>query len=135
MLGLIAVGTMLLMVIVTPFLSHDTFVANVTELTGQTPDQIIEAAAFPQGDFTFLGFMALCSFILFAYVGFQYAAFISGEMSGSVKRGTYIAILGALAIAVFLSSFYNDILARKFGLELTTAGASSSGPAATFREA
>ena len=42
-------------------------------------------------------------------------------MSGSVKRGTYIAILGALAIAVFLSSFYNDILARKFGLELTTA--------------
>ena len=77
--------------VVVPFLSQDTFLRNVVDVTGQTPEKIIAAGAYPQEGGTFLGFMAMCSFMLFALVGFQYAAFISGEMSGGVKRTTYIA--------------------------------------------
>src|SRR3954452_24685174 len=62
LLGIIAVAVLVLMVVVVPFLSHDTFVANVTELTGQTPQAIIDEVGYPDGGFTFLGFMALCSF-------------------------------------------------------------------------
>ena len=120
-LGVIAVAALVLMVIAVPFLSQDTFVANVTELTGQTPQEIIDAVAYPDGGFTFLGFMALCSFALFALVGFQNAAYISGEMAGNVKRSTLFALLVSLAIAAFVSSFYNDIMAAKFGLDLTKA--------------
>lgn len=119
--GVIAVVVLALMVIVVPFLSHDTFIANATQLTGQTPQAIINAAAYPDGGFTFLGFMALCSFALFALIGFQNAAYISGEMAGNVKRSTLLAVLVSLAIAAFVSSFYNDLMAGKFGLELTKA--------------
>ncbi len=123
-LGFAALVVMALMFVVVPFLSQDTFLSNVTEITGQTPDEIIEAGAYPQSGGTFLGFMAMCSFMLFALVGFQYASFISGEMSGGVKRTTIIAVLGALAIVVFSQSLYADVLANKFGLELTTSWSS-----------
>jgi amino acid transporter len=123
-LGFAALVVMVLMFVVVPFLSQDTFLGNVTEITGQTPDQIIETGAYPLEGGTFLGFMAMCSFMLFALVGFQYASFISGEMSGGVKRTTLIAVLGALAIVVFSQSLYADVLANKFGVELTAAWSS-----------
>jgi amino acid transporter len=41
-------------------------------------------------------------------------------MSGSVKRTALFAALGTLALAGFVSTIYNDVLARKFGLALTT---------------
>ena len=119
-LGIVALITVALVFIVTPFLSHDTFVGNVTEITGQTPEQIIETGAYPQGSFSFLGFMAMCSFGLFVFFGFQFASFVSGEMSGSVKRTALFAALGTLVLAGFISTIYNYVLARKFGLELTT---------------
>ena len=62
----------------------------------------------------------MCSFGLFVFFGFQFASFVSGEMSGSVKRTALFASLGTLALAGFISTIYNDVLARKFGLELTT---------------
>ena len=49
-LGFVALITVVLVFIVTPFLSHDTFLGNVTEITGQTPEQIIETGAYPQGE-------------------------------------------------------------------------------------
>ena len=119
-LGFVALAVVVLMMVVVPFLSQDTFLANVVDVTGQTPEEIIAAGAYPQSGGTFLGFMAMCSFMLFALVGFQYAAFISGEMSGGVKRTTYIAVLGSLAIVVFSQTVYADVLAGKFGVELTT---------------
>ena len=119
-LGFVALITVVLVFIVTPFLSRDTFLGNVAEITGQTPEQIIETGAYPQGSFSFLGFMAMCSFGLFVFFGFQFASFVSGEMSGSVKRTALFASLGTLALAGFVSTIYNDVLARKFGLALTT---------------
>lgn len=123
-LGFLALIIIVLMMVVVPFLSQSDFLRNVVEVTGQTPEKIIKAGAYPQEGGTFLGFMAMCSFMLFALVGFQYAAFISGEMSGGVKRATYISILGALAIVVFSQTIYADVLAHKFGVELTTSWSS-----------
>jgi amino acid transporter len=122
-LGILAVSTIVLMVIAVPFLSHDTFVSNLFDLTGQTPAAVIEAAPYPEGGFTFLGFMALCSFALFVFFGYQYSSFISGEMSGSVKRTTYISIMGTLALCAFVPTIYNDLWAHKFGVELTSSWA------------
>jgi len=119
-LGFVALITVALVFIATPFLSHDTFVNNVKDITGQTPEQIIAAGAYPVGGFSFLGFMAMCSFGLFVFFGFQFASFVSGEMSGSVKRTALYASLGTLLLAGFISTIYNDVLARKFGLALTT---------------
>jgi amino acid transporter len=118
-LGFVCLFTIALVFVTTLFLSQDTFLGNVPEVTGQTPEEIIASGAYPVGDFTFLGFMALCSFGLFAFFGFQFSSFISGEMSGSVRRTTLFAALGALALAAFIQTIYNDVLARKFGIELT----------------
>jgi basic amino acid/polyamine antiporter, APA family len=119
-LGFLALITVAAVFIATPFLSHDTFVSNVKDVTGQTPEQIIAAGAYPVGGFSFLGFMAMCSFGLFVFFGFQFASFVSGEMSGSVRRTALYASLGTLLLAGFISTIYNDVLARKFGLALTT---------------
>ena len=61
--------------------------------------------------------MFMASAMLFQFIGFQYSAYISGEVRGNVKRGILIAVLGALAMAVLMNSLYPDILARKLGLD------------------
>jgi amino acid transporter len=53
--------------------------------------------------------------LLLQYIGFQYSAYIAGEVTGNVKRGIMIAVLGALGIAVLMNSFYTDLLAHKLG--------------------
>ena len=37
--------------------------------------------------------------VLFNYIGFQYSAYIAGEVRGNIKRGILIAVLGALTTA------------------------------------
>ena len=97
---------------------------------GVTVDQLTKAAAdagLAQADFSFgplsgtswpLMFMA--SAMLFQFIGFQYSAYISGEVRGNVKRGILIAVLGALVMAVLMNSLYPEILARKLGLDAQT---------------
>jgi amino acid transporter len=60
--------------------------------------------------------MLLISVMLFQFIGFQYSAYISGEVRGNVKRGILIAVLGALVMAVFMNSIYPDLLAGRLGL-------------------
>jgi amino acid transporter len=103
------------------------FAANLPKYAdGVTVDQLATAAtdAGLTGDsFSFLPaegawpLMALASVMLFQFIGFQYSAYISGEVRGNVKRGVLIAVLGALGLAVLMNSIYPDILARKLGLE------------------
>ena len=45
-------------------------------------------------------FPFVLSILLFQFIGFQYSAYIAGEVRGNVKRGVMIALLGALAIGV-----------------------------------
>ena len=60
-------------------------------------------------------FPFVLSILLFQYIGFQYSAYIAGEVRGNVKRGVLIALLGALAIGVFANSFYVDLLSNHLG--------------------
>ena len=60
-------------------------------------------------------FPFVLSILLFQFIGFQYSAYIAGEVRGNVKRGVLIALLGALAIGVFANSFYVDLLSNHLG--------------------
>jgi amino acid transporter len=109
------------------FFDAGQFAANLPKYAdGVTVDQLAKAAtdAGLTGDSFSFGpieggwpLMALASVMLFQFIGFQYSAYISGEVRGNVTRGILIAVLGALAMAVLMNSIYPDILARKLGLD------------------
>ncbi|MDQ6816138.1 MAG: APC family permease [Actinomycetota bacterium] len=60
-------------------------------------------------------FPLFLSVLLFQYIGFQYSAYIAGEVRGNVRRGVLIALLGALIIGVFANSVYVDAISSHFG--------------------
>jgi basic amino acid/polyamine antiporter, APA family len=106
------------------------FAANLpTYANGTTTDQLAKAAsdAGLTSGFTFgptspttWPLFLLCSVMLFQFIGFQYSAYISGEVRGNVTRGILIAVLGALAMAVLMNSIYAEALPRKLGLDPQT---------------
>jgi amino acid transporter len=65
--------------------------------------------------FSIFSFMA--AILLLNYIGFQYSAYIAGEVTGDVKRGILVAVLGALGIAVWFNSIYTDLLSFRLGLD------------------
>ncbi len=109
------------------FFDSGTFATNLPiYANGVTVDQLSSAAStagltsgftFGPLSLTSWPLMLLASAMLFQFIGFQYSAYISGEVRGNVKRGILIAVLGALAMAVLMNSLYPDILARKLGLD------------------
>jgi amino acid transporter len=62
-------------------------------------------------------FPIMLSILLFQYIGFQYSAYIAGEVRGNVRRGVLIALLGALAVGVLANSFYVDLISNHFGFD------------------
>jgi APA family basic amino acid/polyamine antiporter len=60
-------------------------------------------------------FAFMMSILLFQFIGFQYSAYIAGEVRGNVKKSILTATLGALVIGVFMNSIYVDVLSRRFG--------------------
>ena len=104
------------------FVSRGNFEANLpTYANGTTVADLAKAASdngvlgtsvgiFPLSLFAFMAAILLLNFI-----GFQYSAYIAGEVTGNVKRGILIAVLGALVLAVLFSSVYTDILGRRLG--------------------
>jgi APA family basic amino acid/polyamine antiporter len=123
------VGWALMAVFGLVFFDAGQFAANLPKFAnGVTVDQLAKAAADAglngaDNSFSFLPaegawpLMALASVMLFQFIGFQYSAYISGEVRGNVTRGVLIAVIGALAMAVLMNSIYPDILARKLGLD------------------
>jgi amino acid transporter len=63
-------------------------------------------------------FPLFLSILLFQYIGFQYSAYIAGEVRGNVRRGVLIALLGALLIGVLANSVYVDAISTHFGYNL-----------------
>jgi APA family basic amino acid/polyamine antiporter len=55
------------------------------------------------------------SILLFQYIGFQYSAYIAGEVRGNVRRSVLIALIGALVIGVAANSLYVDAISNHFG--------------------
>jgi APA family basic amino acid/polyamine antiporter len=60
-------------------------------------------------------FPFMLGILLFQFIGFQYSAYIAGEVRGNVRRGVTIALLGALAIGVLANSLYVDAISNHLG--------------------
>jgi amino acid transporter len=100
------------------------FAANLPTYAGGTTVDQLSAAADKAGfidhgtslnlDPAVFSFMA--GILLFQYIGFQYSAYIAGEVRGNVRRSVLIALLGALAIAVLMNSVYTDWIAGRLGV-------------------
>jgi amino acid transporter len=117
------------------FFDQATFAANLPQYAnGQTVDQLAQAASDagltsgfsfgPVGGdsgMTTWPLFLMGGIMLFQFIGFQYSAYISGEVRGNVKRGILIAVLGALAMAVLMNSIYAEVLGRKLGMDAQTA--------------
>jgi basic amino acid/polyamine antiporter, APA family len=73
--------------------------------------RIFDTGAFP----------IVLSVLLFQFIGFQYSAYIAGEVRGNVRRGVLIALLGALLIGVIANSVYVDAISSHFGFQTNVA--------------
>jgi amino acid transporter len=125
------VGWVLMAVCGLLFFDPTQFAANLPKFAnGITVDQLTKAGSDagltsgfsfgPVNAFTW-PVMLMAGVMLFQFIGFQYSAYISGEVRGNVKRGILIAVLGALAMAVLMNSIYAEALARRLGLDAQTA--------------
>ncbi|MGN6378097.1 MAG: APC family permease, partial [Gaiellales bacterium] len=66
-------------------------------------------------------FPFMLGIVFLQFIGFQYSAYISGEVRGNVKRGVSIALLGALAVGVFANSIYVDAISNHLGFNTNVA--------------
>jgi APA family basic amino acid/polyamine antiporter len=119
-LGLVggAVMFVLGLLVITP----EKFAANLPQYTGGVTLEQLEAAAAD----TFLTdqginldpavFSFVAGIVFLNFIGFQYSAYISGEIRGNVRRGILIAVLGALAIGIFMNSVYTDWISNRLGV-------------------
>src|SRR6185312_9718278 len=62
-------------------------------------------------------FPFMLSILLFQYIGFQYSAYIAGEVRGNVRRSVMIALLGALLVGVLANSVYVDAISKHLGFD------------------
>jgi len=118
-LGLI--GMLLMFVVGLIAITPENFATNLPlYANGTTVDQLVKAGTdnLVIGDFSLdpSTFSFVAGIVLLNYIGFQYSAYISGEIRGNVRRGILIAVLGALVVAVFMNSVYTDFLSDRLGI-------------------
>jgi amino acid transporter len=116
------VGGALMFVLGLLVITPEKFAANLPQYTGGVTLEQLEAAAAD----TFLTdqginldpavFSFVAGIVFLNFIGFQYSAYISGEIRGNVRRGILIAVLGALAIGVFMNSVYTDWISNRLGV-------------------
>jgi len=104
------------------FVHRSSFEANLPKYTGVTAASLQKAAVtggvLGHGlSFGTAVLPFLMSVILFQYIGFQYSAYIAGEVRGNIKRGILIGVLGALFFAVVMNSLYVDTLGSRLGTQ------------------
>jgi amino acid transporter len=117
------VGAALMFVVGMVAITPEGFAANLPQYSGGvTVDQL--AAAGDAAGFKTTGidltpdlFAFIAGIVLLNYIGFQYSAYISGEIRGNVRKGILIALLGALGIAVLMNSVYTDFISSRVGLD------------------
>jgi basic amino acid/polyamine antiporter, APA family len=91
---------------------------------GQTTAQVTAAGSaiiaghshnFLSDLFSTTVFPFMLGIVFLQFIGFQYSAYIAGEVRGNVKRGVTMALLGALVIGVFANSVYVDAISNHLG--------------------
>lgn len=60
-------------------------------------------------------FPFMLGIVFFQFIGFQYSAYIAGEVRGNVRRSVLIALIGALVIGTFANSVYVDTFSNHLG--------------------
>jgi amino acid transporter len=70
-------------------------------------------------------FPFVLSILLFQFIGFQYSAYIAGEVRGNVRRGVMIALLGALTIGVLANSLFIDAISNHLGFSMNVSWGAS----------
>jgi amino acid transporter len=114
------------------FTHKGSFIHNLPHYTGGVTSSKIAASGTaagligPSGGFfsaifSTSVFPLVLSLLLFQYIGFQYSAYIAGEVRGNVRRGVMIALLGALVIGVLANSVYVDAISSHFGFNTNVA--------------
>lgn len=104
------------------FVQRSSFEANLPKYTGMTA-AALQKAAVTNGvlghgfSWSTAVLPFLVGVLLFQYIGFQYSAYIAGEVRGNIKRGILVGVLGALFFAVVMNSFYVDTLSRRLGTQ------------------
>jgi len=104
------------------FVHRASFEANLPKYTAMTAAALHKAAAtngvLGHGlSFSTTVLPFLMSVVLFQYIGFQYSAYIAGEVRGNIKRGILVGVLGALFFAVVMNSLYVDTLGNRLGTQ------------------
>jgi amino acid transporter len=106
------------------FFNRSTFEENLPRFAdGATVESLAQAATangvngdgvgiFPLSLFAFM-----LAILLLNYIGYQYSAYIAGEVTGNVRRGVLVAVLGALGLAVAFATLYTDLLSHRFGFD------------------
>ena len=128
----IGVASFVLMFVFGLLATHPSdFQHNLPKYTnGVTADQIAKSgsAILPGHTDNFLSdifsrtvFPFMLGIVFLQFIGFQYSAYISGEVRGNVKRGVSIALLGALLVGVIANSVYVDLFSNHIGFNTTTA--------------
>jgi amino acid transporter len=120
-------GAALMFVVGLVAITPENFAANLPQYAnGITVEQL--AAAGETNGFKADGinldpslFAFIAGIVLLNYIGFQYSAYISGEIRGNVRRGILIALVGALLIAVLMNSAYTDFISYRLGLDAQVA--------------
>ena len=106
--------------------SKSDFVAHLPHYTGGVTAAKIAASGKPaliaassgsffSNIFSTTVFPLVLSILLFQFIGFQYSAYIAGEVRGNVRRGVLIALIGALLVGVLANSVYVDAISSHFG--------------------
>jgi APA family basic amino acid/polyamine antiporter len=116
------VASILILLVAFPFISSSKFDSNFLRFSGNSTTQVVNTAlSLPTSPlklnpitFAFMG--PVIGFALYQLIGFQYSAYIGGELKGNIKRNGMIAILGSLwMFAIFLSGALNTVSFSKFG--------------------
>jgi amino acid transporter len=105
--------------------SRSSFEANLPKYTGGETAAKIAASgqgtliggghSFLSDIFSTSVFPLVLSILLFQFIGFQYSAYIAGEVRGNVRRGVLVALLGALVVGVLANSLYVDAFSNHLG--------------------
>jgi amino acid transporter len=116
------VGMLLMFVVGLIAITPENFATNLPKYAnGVTVEQLVQAGqdngvigpvSLDPSTFSFVA-----GIVLLNYIGFQYSAYISGEIRGNVRRGIVVALLGALVVAVFMNSVYTDFLSGRLGVD------------------
>jgi len=122
-LAVVAIGSAVLLFVFGALSIHQAdFAANLPKYAnGITYSQLVQGAesggVLGHGVQIFNSlFPFVMGVVLLNYIGFQYSAYIAGEVRGNIRRGVLIAVLGALGVAVLTNSVFVDVLSRKLGV-------------------